>query len=320
MKAIFYSFAMLLVLGVCHSASAQSFPNNGFETWATPNTVVEAPTGWQTTDLILAYLNQIPANNYYNTQTVTKITDVHSGSFAAKLSTLSLPTTSGGSVTVPGLLVLGSKPGIYTYRGFPNAGAAFATRPTQLQFYYKFSGLAADSASVLVYFTKTSGAAGSAPTVLGGALQYLAPTTGGYAAVSIPIQYSSSTLPDSVHLQFSSGSARVIRAGTTLQLDDITFSNTALAVRADASLQELLSVAPNPSPAGRFVVSSPAQPELAAAPLTVFDVTGREVLRQAAQATPTAERVLDLSTLPLGIYTLRLDSKQGALVRQLVVK
>jgi hypothetical protein len=316
MKAFRYFTWLLLLAWGSRVATAQTIPNGNFEAWAAPNGTPEAPTGWLTTDFILGYYANIPAGSYFNTGTVAKSTDLHGGSFAAKISTLSLLTNTGGTVVHPGWLVLGARPGLYDYAGLPNAGAPCTTRPTQLQLYYKLTGPVADSASVLVYFTRT---VAGVPTLLSSSLQYLAPTTG-YALLTMPIQYSSATLPDSVHIQFSSGDARVITAGTTLLVDDVTLINPTLATRAGAATQDLVLVAPNPSPAGRFVLSSPEQPDLAAAPLAVFDVTGRLVQRQPAQAVPGTGRPLDLSSLPLGIYTLRLDTKQGSIVRQLVVR
>jgi hypothetical protein len=316
MKAVRYFTWLLLLAWGTRAATAQTIPNGDFEQWASTGGAPEAPTGWLTTDFILGYYNNVPAGSYFNTGTVAKGTEAHGGSFAAKISTLSLPTTTGSTVLHPGWLVLGARPGHYDYAELPNAGAPCATRPTQLQFYYKLSGPAADSASALVYVTRT---VAGVPTVLGGAFQYLKPTTG-YTLLSLPLDYSSADVPDSVHIQLSSGDARVITAGTTLLVDDMALANPTLATRAGAATQALVQVVPNPSPAGRFVLSSPAQPDLAAAPLAVFDVTGRLVQQQPAQAVPGASRTLDLSGLPLGIYTLRLDTKQGSLVRQLVVR
>ena len=316
MKLLFYSFCALALL--VRSAAAQTVTNGNFETWAAPATTkVEAPANWLTADLILAYFNQLPASQYFDTKTVTKSTDAHSGSFAASLNTLTLQNNNGGSIVFPGFMVLGSRPDTLTIRGLPNAGSPAAARPAQMQLYYKYTGPASDSASVLVYFTST--APGGVPAIIGASLAYFSPSTT-YTALTLPIQYAASALPDSVHIQLSSGDAAKLTSGAKLLVDDITFSGTALAMRADASLQAQLTVSPNPSPAGRFVISSPATPELAAAPLTVLDALGREVLRQPAQAAPTAERTLDLSNLALGIYLLRLDSKQGMITRQLVVK
>lgn len=328
MKKIFYAFAGLLLLASSR-AGAQAVANSNFETWATRNGV-EAPTGWLTTDDVYGYYYNAAAG-YYNLGAVTKSTDAHGGSYAAKLTSTSLSTTSGTAVVVPGSVVLGTKTGVYYYYLFPIGGAAYTARPTQMQFYYKNSGAATDSAFALVYLSTT---VNSAPVNIGVGVQLLAPAAT-YTAATIPISYdpAATNNPDSLHIVFASGYGRTlfnpntgpafpsnIKANSTLLVDDVVLSGAPLAARADASTQNLLTVAPNPSPGGRFVISSPDKPELAAAPLQVLDNLGRLVVVQPAQAVPSGHRELDLSSLSTGIYLLRLDAKQGVIVRQLTVK
>jgi hypothetical protein len=318
MRLTFYRILLLTswLVGQGLVATAQNIPNNGFETWASPSTV-EQPAGWRTTDDIVAYYSGGNASDY-NLGAVTKSTDVHGGSFAAKLTTVNVPTTTG-NVLLPGILLAGTKlGGRYTIDGYPLGGVPYTARPTQIQFYYKLTGPAADSAVAVALLTSTS--ATGTVTAIGGAAQILAPTTGGYAAITLPIQYTSSAMPDSVRILFASGDANKITVGTTLLLDDITFSGAPLAVRANADVQEQLTVSPNPSAGGRFQLSAPSEPALASAPYTILDVTGRVVARQPGLAVPSPTRDVDLSSLMAGIYMLRVDSKQGILVRQLVVK
>jgi hypothetical protein len=315
-----FLYRMLLLTGWLAGqgfvATAQNVPNNGFETWASPTTV-EQPANWRTTDDIIAYFNGGNASNY-NIGSVTKSTDVHGGSFAAKLTTVSVPANNG-NVTLPGILIAGTKfGGPYNLDGYPLGGVPYTSRPTQFQFYYKLTGPAADSAVAVALFTSTSSI--GKVTAIGSAVQVLAPTTGGYAALTLPIQYASSAMPDSVRILFASGDANKITVGTTLLIDDITFSGAPLAVRANADVQEQLTVSPNPSLNGRFQLSAPTQPMLAAAPYTVVDMLGRVVAKQPALAVPSPTRDVDLSGLMAGIYLLRVDSKQGILVRQLIVK
>jgi hypothetical protein len=200
-----------------------------------------------------------------------------------------------------------------------------------MQFFYKYSGTTADSALVLVYFTKTTN---GRPRIMGLGGGFLNPAAT-YSGVSASIGYDdNTTVPDSVHIILTSGYSRLlydpntgitrfpsnIKAGSTLLIDDISFSGAPLAARADASTQALLTIAPNPSPGGRFVLNAPDKPELAAAPWQVLDGLGRIVAQQAAQPVPSGQRELDLSALSAGVYLLRLDAKQGAIVRQLTVK
>ena len=309
-----YSFLLLigLLLGVGPQAMSQTIPNSGFETWATRNGA-EAPGNWLNSDDLYEG----------STGAVTKSTDAHTGSFAAKLTNTTIKDPSG-SFVAEGAIILGTRfNSQVTYGGYPIGGIPYTARPAQFQFYYKLTGPAADSALTTLLLTST-GAKGAAPTIVGGGILLLAPTTGtGYTQVTVNIPYNPAiaTNPDSVRIMFTSGSARTIVAGSTLLVDDVSLiGGTALAVRADASVQARLSVAPNPSPAGRFQLSAPTEPALASAPYTVLDMLGRVVAQQPALAVPSPTRELDLSSLPAGIYLLRIDSKQGLLVRQLAVK
>jgi hypothetical protein len=328
MKKILYAL-LGLALAASHAASAQTIPNAGFETWATRNGA-ESPTGWLTDADVYGYYAQIAASNF-QIGSVTKSTDAHGGSFAAKLTSTNDQDNGGNTIVVPGELVLGTKTGTYSYQGLPLGGTNYAARPTQMQFFYKYSGAVADSALVLVYFTKTTN---GVPAIVGAGGGFLNPTTT-YTGVNASIGYSdNTTTPDSVHIVLTSGYSRLlynprtgatrfpsnIKAGSTLLIDDISFSGAPLAARADASTQALLTIAPNPSPGGRFVLNAPDKPELAAAPWQVLDGLGRIVAQQAAQPAPSGQRELDLSALSAGVYLLRLDAKQGAIVRQLTVK
>ncbi len=312
MKKLLYACLLMAAMLVSTTvAQAQTIANLNFENWAIRNGA-EAPANWRNSDdyLLAALQQQGYPGGYVLTGAVTKTTTAHGGTYAANLANQSIALL-GGAV-FPGVLVLGSKVGPEGIGGVP-----YTTRPAQMQFYYQFSGAAADSALAIVYVTNT--VAGQ-PNPLGVGLQVLAPTTGSYALASLPIAYTSSAAPDSVRILFISGNSRNRTVGASLKIDDVALVGTALATRADATLQEKLAVAPNPSTDGRFSLSAPDAPALASAALTVLDLTGRVVRQQPALAVPSPTRELDLSSLRAGIYLLRLDSKDGALVRQLTIK
>lgn len=313
MKAFFYFLGLLGLLG-SYVAQAQTIPNAGLETWVQRNGR-ELPANWQVTDDFYSY-------GTYNTGTTTKTTDAHSGSFAAKLVNVTIPSSTG-SYPENGLLSAGSRTSPYVLRALNNlpigGGVPYNTRPTQLQFYYKNVGVASDSAVVLVLLTRT---VNGAPSTVGLSVSLLPPVST-YTGVTLNIQYDSNVTaaPDTAHITFSSGIARNIAITPSgLYIDDVSLTGAALATRADASTQAQLTVAPNPSPGGRFVLNSPDQPALAASPLQVLDALGRIVVQQPAQAAPGGQRELDLSNLREGVYLLRLDAKDGVIVRQLTVK
>lgn len=316
MKPFIYSAWLLIMALVVRPAAAQTIPNGTFESWATRSTA-EAPTGWLTQDDVLA---AVYPGYTFNTGTVTKSTDAHGGSFAAKLTNISFGSGTS-AVVLEGFMVLGQKlrGGNAFYEGYYIGGIPYTARPTQWQFYYKLTGPASDEAIATLLLTKND-PAGGLPLILGGGTLTLPPTTGGYQQVLVTIPYTSTAAPDSVRMQFSSGTGTTIAAGSVLLIDDVSLLGAPLAVRADAGTEAQLAVLPNPSPAGRFQLSAPNLPALASAPYTVLDLLGRVVAQQPALATPSPTRELDLTGLHAGIYILRLDSKQGTLTRQLVVK
>ena len=70
---------------------------------------------------------------------------------------------------------------------------------------------------------------------------------------------------------------------------------------------EVYSVYPNPSN-GKYYVNAKGH-------VRVFDVSGKEVYRRSSFNAPME---LDLSELPAGIYTVRLNTKIGTITRKLI--
>ena len=301
MKNLLRSLAATLAttcLLVVPVRAQQAIPNGNFETWTTRNGV-EAPASWLTTDDFLG--------GVFRTGTVTKTTVARGGAFAAQLQTQSVL----GIQQFPGLLILGTaiRSGATVLGGVP-----YTSRPGRLQFYYQLSGsqALADSAAMVVVLTRRVN--GTATVVAGGSYTFTA-LAASYTQVSVPLQYASNLAPDSVSLVFYSGDARNVTAGTTLRIDDVAFTGTATATR-NAALDAALTVAPNPSPDGRYQLSSPTA-GLLAAPLTVLDATGRVVRCEAAALPAPTTRTLDLSALPGGIYTIQLLPPTGLVTRHL---
>ena len=278
-------------------APAQTIPNSNFETWLT-RSGTEAPANWLTTDDLLG--------GVFRTGAVTKTTVAHDGSFAAQLQTVSLP----GIGPVPGLLILGNALGRSTLPG----GIPFTARPRTLQFYYQLQGAQAlaDSAAMVVLLTRR---VNGVSTLVAGASYDFPALASAYTLAAVPLQYTSGLAPDSVTMIFYSGQNTVVTAGTVLRIDDIAFTGTATPTR-DAALAASLSIVPNPSPDGRYRLSSP-EAALRTAPLAVLDATGRVVRREDAPPPARAERLLDLSELPAGLYTVQLFTPAGVVSRRL---
>lgn len=294
------------------AASAQTVANLNLETWANRTTSVptgvEAPTNWQTTDDLIRTFTGFPLPS--STTTVTKTTDAHGGTYAARLETKTY-SLLGQTQAVPGSLILGTR---LVDFGSLFGGVPYTSRPTQMQFWYKLTRptTSTNPGQVSVSLSRTTGGVSTDVAIN---FQTLAPAAT-YTLVTIPLTYTSTTTPDSLHIEFYSGAGQTPTVGNVLFIDDISFV-TGAATRAGL-LDAPVTVAPNPSTDGRFELHSP-EPALLAAPFTVTDLTGRVVL-QAPKASPATNRSIDLSTAAAGLYTLQLQTDRGVVVRKLVVR
>ncbi len=313
MKTPFRLALVAASAGLLTSAHAQTVANLNLETWATRTTAVstgvEAPTNWLTFDDIISGSVGFPLPT--GTATVSKTTDAHGGSFAARLETKSY-SLGAQSATIPGTLVLGSR---FIDFGTLYGGVPYAARPTQIQFYYKLTQVGGGTPDVGAVAVSLSRTTGGVSTDIATANASLSPTST-YTLFTLPLTYTEGTAPDSLHIEFYSSAVQSPTIGSTLFIDDISF---ALPSATRAGLPDApVSVAPNPSADGRFQLHSP-EPALLAAPFTVTDLTGRVVL-QAPAASPASSRTIDLGTQAAGLYTLQLQTERGVVVRKLVVR
>ena len=283
-----------------HTTNAQTLLNGGLETWETRKGK-ELPANWLT-----LYDLEDNATAPFPAGLVTKSTDKRSGNFAAQVNSLTI-TNPLGSVTLSGILFLGSKIGADANLpgGLPVTG-----RPSQLQFYYKLSGttLAEDPAEVEVKLTRTVNRVRE--TIGEGTLSLAAGATT-YTLGTIQLRYPSTTVPDSIHVEFYSGTG----VGSSLSIDDVSLLGIPTPTRAAQADQALVSVFPNPSASGLFTLTAPTK-EVATAPFRITDAAGRLVLSGQAS---TGSRTIDLQHQPSGVYLLRLATPAGALVRRLLI-
>ncbi|MBC6696531.1 T9SS type A sorting domain-containing protein [Hymenobacter sp. BT190] len=293
---------VLALFGTSSAVAQQAVPNGTLETWAQRG-ASESPQTWLTLDDVLAeLLGPLP----FSTNTTVKSTDKRSGNFAAKLQTQDFQGE------LPGFLVLGTRLG--AGNNDIGGGVAYTSRPANLQFYYKTTGPASDSAGVQVALYKT---VNGNSEIVADAFQILAPQAG-YTLVTLPLTYRRPDTPDTLRLAFASGLAQNITTGTSLFIDDVSLTGTVQSARNPA-LDATLTVYPNPSPNGVYQLSSVANPAVATAPYTISDATGR-VVRTAAAAPRSAAggRPVELRDLPAGVYLLQLNTPDGPVTRKLI--
>ena len=292
----------------------QAVPNGTLETWTTRNGG-DAPVQWQTTDDVLSVsLPKLPS-----TGTVIKSSDMHGGSFAAKLTNVSIAKLG----EAPGFLSLGNSLGnLARVDSLEDLGGLpYTSRAARFQFYYKFAGTItqpSDRPKVAVKLTRT---VSGVRTVVAFGRKYLTLPATAYTLADIPLTYRQGYAPDSIHITFGSGDydENNFYSGNALYVDDLVLTGTVTATR-DPQLQAAVSVYPNPSSTGLFAVTAAREAALLAGPLTVTDAVGRVVLRQSAAPASNDSRTVDLRQQPAGLYSLRLETPRGPLMYQLEVR
>jgi hypothetical protein len=318
LRHAFAALAGLLCTTATLAQTPAAVPNSTFETWVSRNSV-EVPQGWVTTDDFIPFSSLAPAASFLiPTGTTTKATAAHGGSFAAQIQNV-LKVTPVGSAVLPGILQVASRVNPNSSSVIGGGGIPYTSRPSRLQFWYKLTGANAlsDSAAVAIGLLKTQG--GETAVVAFDAI-LLTPTPD-YKLFDLPLTYYESFAPDTLELYFTSGLSGVaITAGTTLTVDDIVLTSAVTATRNPAA-EAALHIYPNPSSSGEFSLASLGSAATATAPYTVTDVTGRVVLRQqAAPASASRGRLVNLQGQKAGVYVLRLDTPDGPLTRKLVIE
>ena len=117
--------------------NSQTVPNGNFENW-TVQTLFENPTYWTSSNMQLQMMG-MPSN-------CTKVTEHYSGTYAAKLETV-----TNGQDTVNGIMYIGL-PGNQSING----GYPFAARPDTVIVHLKYNILPNDTGHFMIFF-KNSG-------------------------------------------------------------------------------------------------------------------------------------------------------------------
>lgn len=283
----FLLFAILMPL------SAQQ--NGGFENWSPsgspPPFDWKFPTGWTTTN----------ATTEFITAGVRRVTDVHSGTYAAEIKTLNVFGTNRRSQLALGLCKLNYP----EYRIEPyTGGEALTSIPKEVSFYYKLSNLdSADVASVEVMIKRPPGMAFE--DLVFYARTDLQPA-GAYTRMTIPIGESGIDIEtDSILIVFSSNGPDAIGTNV-LVVDDVAIDFTSS--NQPGPITDLIGKAyPNPiQSTGTLTIVSPGY-EIHE--VHMMDAAGRIV--SGCPHLAGDDEKMQLTNLPSvpGIYSLLVDRK-----------
>ncbi len=219
-----------LVLSMVSFLRSQTIPNAGFENWTTTQFIVPSPNSWFT-------LNLLGLSSF--TFPVTKSTDKHSGSFAAKCETVSLQFVDTIPAQVfPGLIALGDFD-LVTQTG--SFGIPFTARPDSMVFWVKSTMIGGDTAMAYVQLSKWNSSLNGQDIIGVGEVSFTE-TFSSYKRFSVPLQYNSTDTPDSLNIGFLSGNT----LGSYIIVDDVSLVYNTSDVKELADDAKSIEIFPNP--------------------------------------------------------------------------
>lgn len=283
----------------CWFASYAQIPNGSFETWTGND-----PNSWVTTNGLILLGNP---------QSVFKSTDAHSGTSACEINTVHITNKPPG-VFIPdftGSIFTGKQVLVTSYFGFP-----YTSKPTRLNFWYKYNARNNDTASVIAYTTKWNSSLNKRDT-LAIAVGIIKDSVGMYTQGEVFFMMMDSvSTPDSAVVLFASSSLSATQTGAKLLLDDIEFAggNVGLAEKKAAITFTL-----SPNPVGSSGVTLQFDKPVSNIDVSVFDVQGKLIYKQSGDA-PTGIFLLDTGQLLSGVYILSVQTEKGNTTSRLIIE
>ncbi len=273
----------LLLISACFafllSHSQNAIPNAGFENWNN-NPNYDDPAGWGTINGLTYFLG---------VKTVTKTTDKHSGSFAIKLESKTVPLQG----VAPGIAATGTiNPSTQAVDG----GVVFTQRPSAITGWYKYIPSGVDTGSVEAILWRWN--AGTREEV-GIAEFTVSNTVNAYSQLTANFNYSSPAAPDSLVITIlTSSGANNSPNGTQMFVDDLAFDFSS---SVDEVAGESIHIYPNPA----IDVITVELSNSAEFIFSVFDLEGKLVVEKILKESPVT---IDIKSLPEGLYSYMLKN------------
>jgi hypothetical protein len=201
---------------------AQTIPNGDFENWWTyPKTIYETPKNWTDNDLLNQYFD--PG---YKGITILKTTRSHSGKYA-----LQMGVTFNHSDTVNGAIYsTGSMDSLMRLLHHASAaGFACSQKYENFTGFYIFNCLPGDTAVFGAILTKWNWVKKNRDTIVNSVLR-IGDIQTDYVPFIVPLKYRiKNEVPDTafISIGIQSQSVKDAKVGTTLIIDDLTFSGRA---------------------------------------------------------------------------------------------
>lgn len=292
------SLLLVVSLSFLTNMNAQmSLPNMAFEQWTTAASGrYENPSGgiWATPN---PTLDALPAIGLPEApvKKESAAANVHGGSFAAKLKTITIFGLKAAGTVYTGAFVFNS--------GNPTAsaklGVPFTARPDRFQGWLKYAPVNGDSCLVYARFIRKNTVTNQREQV-GIARKVYTSAVPSFIQFDLPVVYNSTETPDSIILVCTSSAAaenlNAPQAGSTLYIDDLAL---VMPNATTLDLGTMISVQTFPNPATEKLTITTATP-LQQAKIAFYAPDGKLVAMKDLENGTTTQ--LDLAELPAATY------------------
>lgn len=305
MKKIYLASALILA-GTALNAQSVS---GDFEVWRNYNsgflftqTALQAPAKWVGLDSVLAFASAIQGNQ--GAKQIFKSTDMHSGSFAARIVTAIQPAVGDA---FPGILTNANVIVDIVNQDFSiSGGTAVTTRISKMTVWAKYNPAAInDSATLGINAVLSGRGAGGADSVIGVGILTIGKTTA-YQSFDVPVDYANGAIPDHVQIALVSSGGDTTAIGSELFVDDVTIT-TATGISQSLFRENVVKCYPNPTN-GTLYLSSDKTETLN---WEAVNTAGQVVARQSFKGNGT----INLSGIPAGIYYYRISDKESKIIQ-----
>jgi hypothetical protein len=284
-----YISQFLFFLIPAFALAQPAIPNGDFENW-TNFGAYENPDSWGTIN---------PLTSILGIKTTTKATgaEAHSGSFAIKLESKTIPAQGNA----PGIAATGViNP---TTRNI-DGGIPFSNRPVSLRGWYQYFPAAGDTGSVEVSLYRWNASQGQRELV-GRAAFNPSSTISVYTAFSVDFEYSSGLNPDTMVIVLLSSGGDNIRTGSKMLLDDLSLSDFGTSVSEPETPG--FTLYPNPA---KDQLQIQAADEFFPCMLSLVATDGRICLQQVFDQN---NKCIKLADIPSGNYQVLLQAKKSGI-------
>jgi hypothetical protein len=271
-------------------ASAQgNIPNSGLESWTNAGTY-EDPASWTTFNVLSgAIFGSNPVSVFKETA------NPHSGSFAARITSVGL-TSNPAPGEVPDTVGVIFTGGFNFVSQNVDFGYAFTSRPQNFDWWSRYTPAAVgDSGFVIAVLTHWNGTSTDTVAWAGEIINTEASWTQHTSTFYYNPAVASNTFPDTCIILCSATDDVFLHAGSTLWVDDLSFSGWVGLDETPAQREEV-AVFPNPATDNvTFTVNNDN-----ASRVQIYDMTGRMISDEMF----TGRRVqLSTEELASGMYT-----------------